>query len=138
MELNIRAGMRVLYKHNNSNWLIGRLRPGAAVMTDNGLYLYVWTNDTVAEGDKDEDEYVASVNINDIFFDAVKLDDWIKDYPQYFMTKEDYIKLTQEEDFDRQRENAYVSDGEYMYYPVSKFSKSWIEKQPFDYVVRGD
>ena len=48
------------------------------------------------------------------------------------------IKLTEEEDFDRQRENAYVTDGEYMYYPVSKFSKSWIEKQPFDYIVRSD
>ena len=27
---------------------------------------------------------------------------------------------------------------EYVYYPVSKFSKGWIEKQPFDYIVRND
>ena len=54
------------------------------------------------------------------------------------MTKEDYIIFTESEDFERARENAYFTDGEYVYYPVSKFSKSCIEKQPFEYVVRSD
>ena len=69
---------------------------------------------------------------------AFPLDDWVKDYPQYYMTKEDYITLTESEDFERARENAYFTDGEYVYYPVSKFSKSWIEKQPFKYIVRSE
>ena len=131
MELNIHAGMRVLYKKNGSNWLIGEMGGGNASITEHGLFLPIWSINK-------EETDCTLININDIFFDAVKLDDWVKDYPQYYMTKEEYIKLTQEEDFDRQRENAYVTDGEYMYYPVSKFSKSWIEKQPFDYIVRSD
>ena len=131
MELNIHAGMRVLYKKNGSNWLIGEMGGGNASITEHGLFLPIWSINK-------EETDCTLININDIFFDAVKLDDWVKDYPQYYMTKEEYIKLTQEEDFDRQRENAYVTDGEYIYYPVSKFSKSWIEKQPFDYIVRSD
>ena len=53
------------------------------------------------------------------------------------MTKEDYINFIKSEEFERAQENAYFTDGEYIYYPVSKFSKSWIEKQPFNYIVRG-
>ena len=142
MDFNIHAGMRILYKKNGSNWLIGTIKHGTSFIDEDGLYLPVWTKEGIdnhiSAGDYKEDECTVIVNINDIFFDAAKLDDWVKDYPQYFMTKEDYIKMTQKEDFDRQHENAYVSDGEYMYYPVSKYSKSWIEKQPFDYIVRSD
>ena len=134
MELNIRAGMRVLFKWKNSNWKTGYISEGSADVEKDGLYIPIITKSAPEE----EGCEAYQIEINDIFFDAIKLDDWIKDYPQYFMTKEDYIKLTEEEDFDRQRENAYVTDGEYIYYPVSKFSKSWIEKQPFDYIVRSD
>ena len=55
-----------------------------------------------------------------------------------FCAKEEYIELIESEDFDRQSESAYVSDGEYGYYPVSKFTKNWLEKQPFDYIIRGE
>ena len=137
MELNIHAGMRVLYKHNNQ-WEVGILTEAHNTkLTERGLFLSVIPKEFIGM-DYDNIPYTHDVEINDIYFDAAPLDDWVKQYPQYFMTKEDYIKMTQEEDFDRSRENAYVSDGEYAYYPVSKYSKSWIEKQPFDYIVRSD
>lgn len=140
MNLNIHAGMRVLYKKNNSNWMIGELGYGNACINKNGLYLPVFDQSEFKkihsmEWDWDEAEQVLT-NINYIFFDAIKLEDWIKDYHQYFMTKEEYIKFIESEEFDKRTENAYVSDGEYRYYPVSKYNKAWIEKQPFDYVVR--
>lgn len=140
MDLNIHAGQRVLYKHNNNNWQIGELKPGAAIIEKSGLYLPVWTKEgldnNVSLGDYNEGACSTMVNINDIFFDAFKLEDWIKSYPQYFMTKEDYIKFIESDEFDKRLENAYVSDGEYGYYPISKYTRAWIEKQPFDYVVR--
>lgn len=142
MEFHIHAGMRVLYKHNNSNWLVGEIKSGAAFINEQGLFLPIWTKDgidnNVSLGDYNEDECTVMANINDIFFDAFKLEDWIKDYSQYFMTKEDYIKFIEDEEFDKRLENACVSDGEYGYYPVNKFTKSWIEKQPFNYIIRGD
>lgn len=132
MELNIRAGMRVLYKQGNSNWKIGNLMYGNAELNGVGLFLPIAAKDINPEEEYDFAE------VNQIFFDAVPLDDWIKDYPQYFMTKEDYIKFIESDEFEKQLETAYVSDGEYAYYPVSKYSKTWIEKQPFDYIVRSD
>ena len=54
------------------------------------------------------------------------------------MTKEEYIEFLESDEFERTIEQAWVSDGEYYYYPVSKYSASWILKQPFDYVVRGE
>ena len=130
MDFNIRAHMRVLYKQGNSNWMIGTIALGSAEINNLGLYLPIKPKDT-----EDEIHYA---EINQIFFDAFKLDDWIKDYPKYFMTKKDYIKFIESEDFDKRIENAYVSDGEYSYYPVSKYNKKWIEKQPFEYIVRGE
>ena len=130
MELNIRAGMRVLYKNGNSNWMIGNIVIGSAEVNHIGLYLPIKP--------KDNDEEIHYAEINQIFFDAFKLEDWIKDYPKYFMTKEDYIKFIESDEFDKRLENACVSDGEYGYYPVSKYSKAWIEKQPFDYIIRSD
>lgn len=133
MELNIRAGMRVLYKNGNSGWLIGTLQETkAAEVNEQGVWLPV-----VPKGMNAEEE-IHWAEINNIFLEAFPLNDWVKDYPQYFMTKEDYIKFIESDDFDRQLENAWMSDGEYGYYPISKFSKNWIEKQPFDYIVRGD
>lgn len=133
MALDIYAGKRVLYKNGNSGWLVGTLqKTKVAEVNEQGVWLPV-----IPKGMNAEEE-IHWAEINNIFLEAFPLNDWVKDYPQYFMTKENYIILTEDEDFDRARENAYFTDGEYVYYPVSKFSKSWIEKQPFDYVVRGD
>jgi hypothetical protein len=132
MELNIRAGMRVLYKNGNSNWLIGTTAVANAELNNLGLYIPI-----VPKG-MTEDEEIHYAEINQIFWDAFPLENWIKDYPKYFMTKEDYIKFIESDEFDKRLENACVSDGEYGYYPVSKYSRQWLEKQPFNYVIRSD
>lgn len=133
MALDIYAGKRVLYKNGNSGWLVGTLQETkSAEVNEQGVWLPV-----VPKG-MDAEEEIHWAEINNIFLEAFPLNDWVKDYPQYFMTKEDYIKFIASDDFDRQLEDAWVSDGEYGYYPISKFSKSWIEKQPFNYVVRGE
>ena len=132
MELNIHAGMRVLYKPGNSNWMIGNIMEGKAEINKIGLFLPIIPVNT-----NPEEEYHWA-ELNNIFFDAFPLEDWIKDYPKYFMTKEDYIKFIESDDFDKRLENACVSDGEYGYYPVSKYTRTWIEKQPFDYIIRSD
>ena len=132
MIVDIRAGKRVLYKCGNSNWLVGTIMEGDAKINSSGLYIPI-----AAKGINPEEEYHWA-EINQIFTDAVKLDDWVKDYPEYFMTKEDYIEFTDSENFDKARECAYISDGEYIYYPISRYSKNWIEKQPFEYVVRNN
>ena len=133
MALDIYAGKRVLYKNGNSGWLVGTLQETkVAEVNEQGVWL------PVVPKDMDAEEEIHWAEINNIFLEAFPLNDWIKDYPQYYMTKEDYIIFTESEDFERARENAYFTDGEYVYYPVSKFSKSWIEKQPFEYIVRSD
>ena len=132
MDINIRAGMRVLYKQGNSNWMVGTTAIANAELNDLGLYLPI-----IPEG-KTPDEEVHYAEINQIFFDAFPIEDWIKEYDKYFMTKEDYIKFIESDEFDKRLENACVSDGEYGYYPVSKYSRAWIEKQPFNYIIRSD
>lgn len=133
MDFNIHADMRVLYKNGNSGWLVGTLqKTKVAEVNEQGVWLPV-----IPKGMNAEEE-IHWAEINNIFLEAFPLDDWVKDYPQYFMTKEDYIKFIESDDFDKQLENAWVSDGEYGYYPISKFSKSWIEKQPFEYIVRSN
>ena len=127
MELNIRAGMRVLYKQGNSNWMVGTILQGSAEINEQGLWIPILPKDT--------DEEVHYAEVNQIFFDATELDGWMKDR---LITKEEYIKYIKDEDFDRHTENAWVSDGEYYYYPISKFNEIWINKQPFDYVIRSD
>ena len=138
MEKNIHAGMRVLYKTNNSNWLIGEVGSGSAIINENGLFLPILPKELFAQAKEytwDEPE-IPKIDITDIFFDAFPIDEYIKDYKEYFMTKEEYIDFINGDDFDRQLENAYVSDGEYGYYPISRYTKNWIEKQPFNYVYR--
>lgn len=131
MEINIQAGKRVLYKNGNSGWLIGTLqKTKSAEVNEQGVWLPIIP--------KDNEEEVHWVEINNLFLETVPLDSWLKKYPDYYMTKEKYLTLITSEDFDRAHEEAYFSDGEYIYYRVSKFSKSWIEKQPFEYIVRSD
>lgn len=125
MEINIHAGMRILYKQGSSNWLIGTIMKGNAEVNEQGIYIPIIPKDCT-----DEIHYA---EINQIFTDAAEVPDWMKDS---LLTKEEYVKVTQEEDFHRSTEVAWVSDGEYYYYPISKFSENWIMKQPFDYVLR--
>ena len=142
MNFNIRAGMRVLYKHNNNNWLVGETAIGTAILNQNGLFIPVSSKEEIEKAYTEEYTWdqldPILINVNDIFFDAFKLDDWVKDYQKYFMSKEDYIKFIESDEFDKRLENACVSDGEYGYYPVSKYSRQWLEKQPFEYIIRGD
>ena len=131
MALDIYAGKHVLYKNGNSGWLVGTLEATEkAEVNEQGVWLPVTPKHI-----EDETQWA---EINNLFLESIPLDDWVKDYPKYYMTKEDYIAFTDTEEFDRARENAYFTDGEYIYYPVSKYSKSWIEKQPFEYIVRSD
>ena len=132
MDFNIRAGMRVLYKQGNSNWMIGTTALAGAELNNIGLYIPI-----VPLGKTAEEELHYS-EVNQIFWDAFPLENWVKDYSKYFMTKEDYIKFIESDEFDKRLENACVSDGEYGYYPVSKYSRQWLEKQPFEYIVRSD
>ena len=127
MENKIHAGMRVLYKQGGNNWKIGTVMFGTAEVNDLGVWIPI--------DPKDIDEEIHFAEINNIYTDAVPVEDWMKDS---LLTKEEYVKVTQEEDFHRSTEVAWVSDGEYYYYPVSKFNESWIMKQPFDYILRSN
>ena len=137
MELDIRAGKRVLYKHNNQ-WEVGILTEAHNTkLTEKGLFLSIVPSEFI-HMDYDDVPYLHDAEINDIFLDAFKLEEWVKHYPDYLMTKEDYLTFITQTDFDPRIETAYFSDGEYGYYPVSKYNRTWIMKQPFKYVVRSD
>ena len=129
MDLNIRAGMRVLYKQGNSNWMVGTTMEGNAELTPLGLYIPIKPINC-----EPEEEYHWA-EINQIYTDGKKLDDWMKNY---LLTKDEYIQFLHSDDFHRSIEAAWVSDGEYYYYPVSKYSDTWVMKQPFDYIIRND
>lgn len=131
MALDIYAGKHVLYKNGGSGWMIGTIKEtNSAEVNSSGVWIPIVP-------DKFEDE-IHWAEINNLFLDAMPINEWIKDYPEYYMTKEDYITFIDSEDFERAREQAFFTDGEYIYYPVSKYSKNWIEKQPFDYIVRSN
>lgn len=129
MEINIKADMRVLYKNGNSNWMIGNIMEGEAKVTKIGLFIPI-----VPIGVNPEEEFHWA-EINQIYTDATKLQDWMKDI---LLKKEDYVKIIQGEDFHKSTEAAWFSDGEYYYYPVSKFNDTWIMKQPFEYIIRNE
>ena len=135
MEINIRAGERVLYKNGNSGWLVGVLKQGTAEVTPTGLYLPIIPKAYMYMEDDDDIPEIHWAEVNNIFTDGVELEDWMKDC---LVTKEDYIKIVDSEDFERAIENAWVSDGEYYYYPVSKYTENWLMKQPFDYILRSN
>ena len=72
MNLHIYAGMRVLYKKNNSNWLVGEIDSGKAILNQDGLFIPILTKDALNKmtTDKytwDDDIQVVHVNINDVF-----------------------------------------------------------------------
>ena len=63
MELNIRAGMRVLYKENNQ-WHIGTTAVGIAHIAENGLFIPIIPIPQI-------DDKQVNKEINEIFFDAL-------------------------------------------------------------------
>ena len=146
---NIREGLRVLFKSpydTNPQWKVGIIG-GDASINQKGLKLDIYTLDdwdeilhptynpnNVFESDGPSPYYVP---VGNIFFDSFPIEDNIKGYRDYFMTKEEYMDFVESDEFERRGENACVSDGEYGYYPVSKFTRAWLEKQPFKYIVRG-
>lgn len=135
MRLDIRAGKRVLYKHNKQ-WCVGFLTEAHNTkLTDKGLFLSI-----VPIEFKDQDwnnvPYLHDAELNDIFFDCEELTELEKNDPDMFMTKEAYADFVESEDFFATTEIAYVSDGEYYYYPINKYNRTWLNKQPFDYVIR--
>lgn len=131
MDLKIHKGMRVLYKHNGQ-WEVGELTEVQnTVLTDKGLFLSIIPSEFIGG----TAPYYHDAELNDIFFEAKPVEDWMTQYG-YLMPKEKYIEFIQSEDFDKNIEHAYVSDGEYYYYNVNKYSEQWLNKQPFDYIVR--
>ena len=135
MKLDIRAGKRVLYKHKKQ-WCVGRLANLRPEINTKGLFLFIVPQEFIQEPDEENIPYVHDAEINDIFLDGVKLSEYDKSNPDFFMTKQDYEDLVESEDFIAGAETAWVSDGEYCYYPISKYNRNWLEKQPFDYVLR--
>lgn len=137
MENKIHAGMRVLYKKNGNNWLIGEVSSGNAIVNEVSVFIPILTEEAIKQiHSKDfqwDEPEVVMVDIDDLYVDAEEVEDWMK---SSLMTKEEYIKILDSEDFHRSTEVAWVSDGEYYYYPISKFTENWIMKQPFDYVLR--
>ena len=131
MEINIHAGQRVLYKHKGQ-WEVGELAYTKPEITEKGLFLFVVPKEFI---NQDKVPYTHDAEINDLFVEAKPVEDWMQQYG-YLMPKEEYIDFIQSEDFDKNTERAYMSDGEYYYYNVNKYSEQWLRKQPFDYVVR--
>lgn len=131
MKINIHADQRVLYKNGNSGWLIGNIIKGTAEINSLGLFL------PIVPLDKKPEDEIHWAEINDVYLEAEPVEEWMRTYG-YIMTKEEYMDFVESEDFERSTESSYVSDGEYYYYPVSKFTRNWLMKQPFDYIVRSD
>ena len=132
MDNKIRAGQRVLYKDGNSSWLIGIIDHGNAEVNDTGIWLPIIPIQ-FTHMERDDVPYVQWVELSTLFTEGQPLESWMQP-----INKSEYIKIIQSEDFEKALENAWVSDGEYYYYPVSKFSENWIMKQPFNYILRSN
>lgn len=130
--INIHAGQRVLYKHNGQ-WNVGKLtNQMPPEFTEKGLFVFVIPKDYM---DAEEVPYLHDAEINNLYLDAKPVEDWMVEYNQ-LIAMNDYIDIVNDEDFDKNSETAYVSDGEYYYYPINKFTEQWLNKQPFDFIVR--
>lgn len=76
------------------------------------------------------------IRYEELFLDAQELQDWEQDPKNgVLFTIDEFIQKIEDEEIDARSGLAYVSDGHYKYYPVSKFTANWIRKQPFDYIV---
>ena len=131
MKINIYAHQRVAYKCGNSGWLVGNIHEGNAQVGSVGLFI------PIVPLNGDPEDQIDWAEINEIYLEAEPVEDWMKEYG-YLMTKEDYIEYIQSDEFDKNTETGYVSDGEYYFYPVVSYTKNWLMKQPFDYIVRND
>ena len=126
METKIHAGRRVLYKHN-SGWKPGELLANSARLTSEGLYFSIMNQEGIMEQD---------VLYDNLYLDGVQLQDWEQDPSNGVLFEvEEFLQKMEEEELTKNDGTAYVSDGEYRYYPVSTFTKNWIKKQPFRYIV---
>ena len=85
MAINIHAGKRVLYKNGNSGWLIGDIMEGNAEVNSTGVFIPIIPHGTNA------DEEYHWAEINNLFLDAEELNQNLKMYPEYYMSKEDYL-----------------------------------------------
>ena len=132
METKIRAGQRVLYKDGNSGWLVGIIDNGNAEVNEQGIWVPIVPL-RFADMAREDVPYIQYAELNNLFTEGQPVDDWMK---SALLTKEDYIRIINSEDFERALEEAWVSDGEYYYYPVSTYTEKWINKQPFTYIMR--
>lgn len=130
--INIHAGQRILYKHNGQ-WNVGKLtNQMPPELTEKGLFVFVIPKEYM---DAEEVPYLHDAEINNLYLDAKPVENWMAEYHQ-LITMDEYIEFVNSEDFDKNAEDAYVSDGEYYYYSISKFNEQWLRKQPFTYIVR--
>lgn len=132
MDINIRAGRRVLYKDGNSGWLVGIVDTGNAEVNEQGVWIPIIPL-RFADMAREDVPYIQYAELNTIFTESQPVEDWMK---PYLIKKDDYIKIIDADDFERALEEAWVSDGEYYYYPVSTYTEKWIDKQPFTYIMR--
>ena len=132
METKVHAGQRVLYKDGNSGWLVGIVKQGHAEVNEQGVWIPIIPLRFI-DMEEDNIPYIQYAEISTLFTDGHPLDEWMK---SALLDKEEYIQLIKSENFERALESAWVSDGEYYYYPVSKFNETWISKQPFNYILR--
>ena len=127
MELKIYANKPVLYKNGNHCWRPGVLSAENVKLTNDGLTFTVINYD----GSKE-----MGIRYEELFLDAQELQDWEQDPKNgVLFTIDEFIQKIEDEEIDARSGLAYVSDGHYKYYPVSKFTANWIRKQPFDYIV---
>lgn len=131
--INIHAGQRILYKHIGQ-WKIGELDTIPPIINDKGVFFYIIPYEFIGKP-HNEVKYVDDAEINNLYLEAKPVEEWMREYKQ-LITKDEYLQIIQEEDFDKNGETAYVSDGEYYYYPINKFTEQWLNKQPFDFIVR--
>ena len=130
--INIHAGQRILYKHNGQ-WNVGKLtNQMPPELTEKGLFVFVIPKEYM---DAEEVPYLHDAEINNLYLDAKPVENWMAEYHQ-LITMDEYIEFVNSEDFDKNAEDAYVSDGEYYYYSINKFNEQWLRKQPFTYIVR--
>ena len=132
METKIRAGQRVLYKDGNSGWLVGIIDNGHADVNEQGIWIPIIPL-RFAHMDVEDIPYIQYAELSTLFTEGQPVEDWMK---PYLIKKDDYIKIISSDDFERALEEAWVSDGEYYYYPVSTYTEKWIDKQPFAYIMR--
>lgn len=128
MNTDIYAGKRVLYKQN-SGWQVGELLPNGIKLNSEGLYFNVMD---LVTGNME-----SNILFENLFLDGEELQDWQKDMSNgVLFTVEDFIEqVLEDEDFSSNEGKAYMSDGEYYYYPVSKLNKTWLKKQNLHYVA---